>query len=94
MAHEVSLLSRLGRHAEAGALLAELRQHSSERFVPPYDLALAYAGVGDADAALAELERAFEARDPKMVLLRVGGWDSVRERPEFSDLLRRLDLLE
>ena len=94
MAQEITMLSRLGRVDEAGAQLSELLQRSAERYVPPFDLALAYAGVGNTEAALAELERAYEVRDPKLVLLGVGGWDSVRDRPEFIDLLRRLDVVE
>jgi hypothetical protein len=50
--------------------------------------------VGDPNAALAWLERAYEVRDPKMALLGVGGWDSVRDRPEFVDLIHRMDLVE
>jgi tetratricopeptide (TPR) repeat protein len=94
MAREAAYLARLGRVAEAEALLSELLQRSAERYVPPYDLAVAYEGVGDPDAALAWLERAYEVRDPKMALLGVGGWDSVRGRPEFIDLLHRMDLVE
>jgi TolB-like protein/Flp pilus assembly protein TadD len=93
-AREATSLARLGRVAEAEELLGELLQRSTERYVPPYDLATAYDGVGDADAALAWLERAYEVRDPKMILLGVGGWDSIRDRPEFVDLLRRMDLVE
>jgi serine/threonine-protein kinase len=94
MAREVAYLARLDRAAEAEALLNELLQRSTERYVPPYDLATAYDGVGDPYAALAWLERAYEVRDPKMALLGVGGWDSVRGRPEFIDLLHRMDLVE
>jgi hypothetical protein len=50
--------------------------------------------VGDSDAALAWLERAYEVRDPKMALLGVFEWSTVRDRPEFADLLHRLDLAE
>ncbi|MGK2927063.1 MAG: tetratricopeptide repeat protein [Lysobacterales bacterium] len=94
MAREVACLAKLGRAAEAEALLSELLQRAAERYVPPFHLAAAYDGVGDADAALASLERAYEVRDPKMVLLGVGGWDSVRDRPEFVDLMHRMDLVE
>lgn len=93
-AREVTSLARLGRIAEAQAVLGEVLQRSAERYVPPYDLASAYEGMGDADAALAWLERAYEGRDPKMALLGVFEWSAVRDRPEFTDLLRRMDLAE
>lgn len=92
-AREVACLARLGRAAEAGALLSELLQRSAEHYVPPYDLALAYAGVSDVDAALASLERAYEVRDPKMALLGVHEWTGMRDEPEFIDLMRRMDLV-
>lgn len=93
-AREVACLARLGRIAESEALFGELLQRSAERYVPPYDLALAYAGLGNADEALTWLERAYEVRDPKMALLAVHDWSSLRHRPEFTDLMRRLQLAE
>lgn len=94
MAREVAYLARLGRTAEAEAVLDEMLQQSAERYVPPFDLAVACDGVGDADAALRWLERAHELRDPKIALLGVYDWNLVHERPEFIDLLHRLDLAE
>jgi TolB-like protein/DNA-binding winged helix-turn-helix (wHTH) protein/Flp pilus assembly protein TadD len=94
IAYEITYLARLGSLAEAEALLAGLQQRAGERFVPPYDLALAYAGAGQSEEALAMLERAYEERDPKMVLMAVGGWDNIRDRPEFKDLLQRMNLVE
>jgi hypothetical protein len=29
-----------------------------------------------------------------MAFLGVGGWDSIRDRPEYVDLMRRMDLAE
>lgn len=94
MAREVAYLARLGRTADAEAVLDEMLQQSDDRYVPPIDLAAAYDGVGDVDAALRWLERAYEVRDPKMALLGVYDWNFVRDRPEFADLLHRLDLAE
>jgi serine/threonine-protein kinase len=91
---EVASLARLGRIAEAEALISELLQHSTERYVSPYALALAYRGVGDLDAAVDWLEHAYTAHDPGMAFLGVGGWNSVRDRPEYIDLMHRLDLAE
>jgi hypothetical protein len=50
--------------------------------------------MNDADAALAWLERGYEVRDPKMVLLGLNDWSAVRNRPEFAELLRRMNLAE
>jgi tetratricopeptide (TPR) repeat protein len=92
MATETSILSRMGRRAEAEAVLAELLQRSTERYVPPYDLAVAHHALGDLDSALAMLEQGFEVRDPKMVFLAVGGWGAISERPAFQELLKRMNL--
>lgn len=94
MAREVISLARLGRQAEAEALVEEMLRRSAERYVPPYDLAVAYDGVGDAGAALGWLERAYAVRDPKMALLGVADWHTIRGHPGFTDLLERLDLAE
>jgi serine/threonine-protein kinase len=91
---EVASLAQLGRVAEAEALISELLQHSAERYVSPYALALAYRGAGDLDAAVDWLERAYAGHDPGMAFLGVGGWNSVRDRPEYIDLMHRLDLVE
>ena len=93
-AREVVCLARLGRADDARALLGDLQQRSAERFVPPYDLAVAFEGVGDTEAALAWLERAHQLRDPKMILLGAGGWESIRGRSEFAGLLQRMGLAD
>jgi TolB-like protein/DNA-binding winged helix-turn-helix (wHTH) protein/Flp pilus assembly protein TadD len=93
-AREIAGLAATGRTAEAEALLTDLLQRADERYVPPYDLALAHEGVGNPDAALALLERAYRERDPKMSLLGVDAWHSLRARPEFASLMQRMRLSE
>lgn len=94
IAIEIASLARLGRVAEAEAQLRELLQRAAERYVAPYYLAVACNGVGDPDGALAWLERAYQLRDPGLAFLGVGGWDSLRDRPEYVDLMHRMNLAE
>ena len=94
IALEIASLARLGRVAEAEAQLGELLRRSAERYTSPYYLAVACNEAGDPDAALVWLERAYEVHDPGMAFLGVGGWDSIRDRPEYVDLMRRMDLAE
>lgn len=94
IAIEIASLARLGRVAEAEVQLRELLQRAAERYVSPYYLAVACNGAGDPDAALTWLERAYQARDPALAFLGVGRWDSVLERPEFVDLMRRMNLTD
>src|SRR6185503_20361713 len=70
-AFEGYALAKLNRKGEAQALLDELLKLSKEKFVSPCHLAIVYTGLGDKDQALAQLERAFELNDPKMVFLKV-----------------------
>ena len=71
-------------------MLEDLAQRSTERYVPPYALALVYAGLGDGDRAFAELEAAFAVRDVHLMYLPVDAkWDAYRRDPRFTALLER-----
>lgn len=84
-------LAKSGKQAEARALLEELLKRSTERYVPPYNTALIYNGLGDRDQALVWLGKAYEQRDQKMVFLKVEPkWNNLREDPRFQDLMRRV----
>ncbi|HEX8070474.1 MAG TPA: protein kinase [Pyrinomonadaceae bacterium] len=79
-----------GQQREARALLAEIHELSATRYVAPYLLALVHCNLGDEETALAELERAFETRDPRLCWLGVEPqFDTLRGRPRFDELLRR-----
>jgi DNA-binding winged helix-turn-helix (wHTH) protein/Flp pilus assembly protein TadD len=84
-------LARSGKKAEARSVLEELLKSSSERYIPPYHLALVYNGLGERDKTLAWLERGYKERDPKMPFLKVEPkWDNLREDQRFADLMRRI----
>jgi TolB-like protein/Tfp pilus assembly protein PilF len=92
-ANEVGILARLGRRAEAEAVLGEMLQRSADRYVPPYDIALAYIELEDPVAAFDWLERAYDVHDPKLSFLGAEWrWNSVRSRPEFVELMSRINL--
>jgi len=90
VALEIGMLARMGRQAEAEALFDSLAQRVSTEYVPPFDLAVAHRGLGDLDAALAMLLRAYELHDPKLALMGVGGWRSLDDRAEYRDLRRKM----
>jgi len=84
--------AKVGREAEARALLAELIGLSRSRFVPPYHIAIACAGLSQAAEALTWLERGFAARDPKMVFLKVDPrWKGMADQPRFIRLLNQMN---
>lgn len=66
---------------------------SSERYVSPGDVAVAYTRAQDREKALDWLERAVEARDPLMVYLSLEPeYDDLRSNPRFEALVRRVGL--
>ena len=59
----------------------------------PYDLALEYAAIGEAEEAMRWLERSYERREVDMIALRVAPrLDAVRDRPAFAALVERVGL--
>ncbi|MEW5928077.1 MAG: BTAD domain-containing putative transcriptional regulator [Gemmatimonadota bacterium] len=84
---------RAGRRAAAEAALARLRRAAAERWVPPEYFAVVHLGLGDADAALDQLERACDARSGSVVYLGVDPLlDPVRGDPRFRRLCARVGL--
>jgi serine/threonine protein kinase/tetratricopeptide (TPR) repeat protein len=58
-------------------------------------IALGFALVGDRDKTFENLEKAFSAEDPDLILvLRYPALDSMRSDPRYADLMRRLGLPE
>jgi tetratricopeptide (TPR) repeat protein len=82
-----------GRRAEALEVAERLQTISKERYVPPGAVALVLSGLGDADGAMAWLERANEERDPWVTGLNIEFmFDPIRADPRFQDLVRRIGL--
>jgi TolB-like protein/Flp pilus assembly protein TadD len=77
---------------------ADLAHRQFERFLKKhpadYNLALAYATLGDIDRAFAILERDVETRNEGIVFLKVDpSADPLRGDPRYAALLRRMNLL-
>ena len=87
------VLGRLGRTNEARSMLAALRDVESSGYVSPVDFAVIYVGLGETNAALDELDRAFERRDAALVYLRTQpGLAPLRSEPRFQDILKRMGI--
>jgi TolB-like protein/Tfp pilus assembly protein PilF len=87
------ILAQLGQRAEAEEAIRVLKELSKHRYVPPYNIAIVHNGLGDADAALGWLEKAYETRDVRLTFLAVEPkWDPMRGEPRFQALLKRLAL--
>ena len=80
-----------GQRADAKRLIEMLVASDGTRYVPPFHIALAYAGLGDKDAAIRWLERAYDERASFMDGLNVTpGFDVLRSDPRFAALLARM----
>ena len=83
----------LGRGREAAIVLRELEEQSRRRSVPPYDLAVIHAGLGQTDDALLWLDKSLATHDPESMILPIDPrLDSLRGDPRFVALLRLMGL--
>jgi serine/threonine-protein kinase len=86
-------LAVAGRHDRARALLADVYELRKKRYVSPYYVAMAHAGLREADEAIRHLNQAYDDRNAPIVFLKVEPrWDSLRSDPRFQELLRKLRL--
>ncbi len=86
-------LGRAGRATEARAILDQLEEAASQRYVPAAARALAFAGLGDHDRTIEWLEDGYRRRDsllPHVGLMRT--FTGLRPDSRFQDLLRHLGL--
>jgi hypothetical protein len=66
---------------------------TTKEHVSPAELAILYVGLGDKEAGLDLLERAYQAHDLQMHELKVQPhYDALRSEARFQDLMRRVGL--
>jgi len=83
----------LGKRAEATALLKELEERYAQKETPAMHLAAVYGGLGEKDQAFAWLERDFQARTGLLIFITtLPDYDTLRDDPRYTDLLRRIGL--
>jgi DNA-binding winged helix-turn-helix (wHTH) protein/Tfp pilus assembly protein PilF len=82
-----------GRRREAETLLGVLLDWSREHYVPSYDIAQIYAGLGDIAQAFAWLERAWLEHSRHLDTLAVNPiMDALRRDPRMAELCVRIGL--
>jgi len=85
--------AEVGRVADARAVLRQLEQMSTQRDVSPYHLAYVYVGLGEQDAALDALERAFVERAGAVYGIKSSFlFTPLHSHPRFVALLRKMNL--
>lgn len=83
---------RAGETAKALKLLEQITAMSARRYVSPADLAMVYAGLGDADSTFHWLEKAYESRAIGISQLPSMYYDRVRSDPRYEPLRKRIGL--
>jgi serine/threonine protein kinase len=71
----------------------KLSERSTVSYAPAFRIARLFAQAREKSRAQEWLEKAYEHRESPLIHLSVGwDWDSLREEPQFRDLLRRIGL--
>ena len=81
-----------GKQAEARAIIDQLDALSKKRYVSPLYSAIVYAGLKENDKAIEYLNKAYEARHPGLVLIRIEPmFDGLRSDERFNHLIKRFE---
>ncbi|MBV9959739.1 MAG: winged helix-turn-helix domain-containing protein [Acidobacteria bacterium] len=87
LAHACAVNKQL---SDARAILLELREESTRRYIPPYSMALIHTGLGEREQAYEWLTKAVELRDINVLWLASNPrFDLLRDETDFKELLRR-----
>lgn len=82
-----------GDPVRAHQVLSEVKGLSQHRYVPAYDIAMVYLGLGDKEQAYQWLEKGFEERSSWMTYLNLDPrLDKLRHEPRFRELVHRVGL--
>jgi TolB-like protein/DNA-binding winged helix-turn-helix (wHTH) protein/lipoprotein NlpI len=91
----VYLYGRMGQKDKARAELRKLEAMTGTQSLDPVPMAMAYLGVGNNEAALNSLEKAYAERSNLLTALKVEPvYDPLRDDPRFQELLRRVGLAQ
>jgi tetratricopeptide (TPR) repeat protein len=83
----------IGKRAEALAVLRQLEERYARRESPAMFPAAVYVGLGEKNQAFDWLERDFQARTGLLVFITFyPHYDTLRDDPRYTDLLRRIGL--
>jgi adenylate cyclase len=92
LAHLGYTFARLGKQAEARAILTKLTEMAKTRYVLEYNLALVHIGLGENDVAITLFETAYrEHAGGNLVHLKVDPFlDPLRGNPRFETLVTKV----
>lgn len=83
--------AKTGRKREARELIDKLKDLEKSTYVVNYWLAVSYTALEEKDAAFAELEKSYQARDWFLPRLKTDPFlKPLRDDPRFADLVKRM----
>jgi tetratricopeptide (TPR) repeat protein len=82
-----------GNTRQAEAKVNEMIELTKTRYVPPYNVALVFAGLKETKMTLYWLAQAFEQRDVHMPFLLDHKWDGIRSNQQFQEILSRVGFI-
>ena len=88
------IYARAGEREKATKVLEDLAKLATDEFVPAYGRAVIYAALGDTEAALTWLERAYEERSFLVYLKVDPAFDILRKEERFVAILNKMGLGE
>ncbi len=82
-----------GKRAEAQEMADELQRLMKTRYVPSYEVAQIYVGLGEKEVAFQWLERAYQDQSPNLPKLKMDPiFDPLRSDRRYQGLLKRMNL--
>lgn len=82
-----------GNRTQAADYIARAESGGGKGFVSPYQLAMAQASVGNADAAFGDLEKSADAREGQIFYIKYDPiFDGIRKDPRMDALCKRIGL--
>ena len=85
--------ARAGNVLQAREIIDRLKKVSSEKYVPPYGLAIIYIALGEKDEGLAWLEKAYDQANFVDFLKVDPVFDGIRSDPRFISLEKKMNLI-
>ena len=85
--------AKAGNRSAAQKALEELRTQSKQRYVPALYFGAIYTGLGDSNAGISWLEKAYQEHSDYLIYLNVDPMaDTLRSNPRFQALLRKIGI--
>jgi serine/threonine-protein kinase len=86
-------LAKSGNRRQAQATLEELKSFAVDNYVPAYNFAMIYNGLGERDEALNWIEKSYREREVQMSFIKIDSrWDDFRSNLRFAEIVKQMNL--